>query len=197
VRAVLQRRTQREPGDAMLREANHSSDCLHARRKTYFLTTARPGHLLNLRAPPRPGRKLVPQIVSPHLAGFLIAACCSVSVGDVRARAAVLGPEQVEASVQRCLSSFLRRNPRIAIAESRVVEVRLLRRGESGPGTALKMANAYRYALPSEIADLSAVNIDMIWKPRRTHALHRSTKFGCLMSEGGRVISTYSLAAPR
>lgn len=139
----------------------------------------------------------MPKIVSPHLAGLLVAACCFVSVGDVRARAAVLGPEQVEASIRRCLSSFLRRNPRVAIAESRVVDVRLLKRGESGPGTALKMANAYSYALPAEIAGLSAVNIDMIWKPRRTHALHRSARFGCVMSEGGRVISIHSIAARR
>jgi hypothetical protein len=131
------------------------------------------------------------------LAAFLIAASFFISVGDFRARAAVLGPEQVKASVQRCLSFFLRRNPRVAIAESRAVEVRLLKRGESGQGTALKMANAFTYTLPSEFADLSAINIDMIWKPRRTHALHRSTKFGCLMSDGGRVISVYSLATPR
>lgn len=139
----------------------------------------------------------MPPIVSHPLTAFLIAACCSVSVGDVRARAAALGPGQVEASVQKCLSAFLRRNPRIYIAESRVVDVRLLRRGESGPGTALKMANAYSYELPAEIADLAAVNIAMIWKPRRAHALHRTAKFACLMSESGRVVSIHSIAATR
>jgi hypothetical protein len=132
-----------------------------------------------------------------RLAGLLVAACSSILFGKVEARAAVLGPEQVEASVRQCYGSFLRRNPRVAIAESKIVEVRLLKRGESGPGTALKMANAYSYTLPAATADLSAININVIWRPRRTHALSRSTRFGCLVSQDGRVLSAHSIPTPR
>ncbi|MDB5546540.1 MAG: hypothetical protein JWO64_3689 [Hyphomicrobiales bacterium] len=134
-------------------------------------------------------------LVWQHFAGLLlIAACSSIFLGDVEARAAVLGPKQVEASVQQCLGSFLRRNPRVSIATSKVVEVRLLKRGESGPGTALKMANAYSYTLPAATSDLSAINIDIIWKPRRTQALTRSARFSCIMSDDGRVLSVHSIA---
>jgi hypothetical protein len=127
----------------------------------------------------------------------LIAACSCILFGEIGALAAVLGPKQVENSVQQCLGSFLRRNPRIAIATSKVVEVRLLKLGESGTGTALKMKNAYSYTLPAATTDLSAINIDIIWKPRRTQALSRFARFGCRMSGDGRVLSVNSLAAPR
>jgi hypothetical protein len=132
-----------------------------------------------------------------RLQAVLVAACSSISLGEVEARAAALGPEQVEVSIRQCFGSFLRRSPRVAAAESKVVEVRLLKRGESGPGTALKMANAYSYILPAATADLSAINISIIWKPRRTHALSRSTRFGCLMSEDGLVTSVRSISPQR